>query len=501
MFTKMAFFIAMCLLLYSAPQAMNGRAVSVAFYNGSSWVSSAVQKAPELVTGGQDYYWRGSLCMYTIENNRVARCDTLCKRSQGLAQYPGFSLDGQKVAFYHWGARVSGSTLVGATSSDSIAVVNIDGTGLINLCKLDCHPNRTNALCWPAGDWIYYVMPKYKTGCTDVWNDGQQEIWKVNSITKENQKVCSINLGWPQPPQAHITRFTLSANANRMGLQYEAQGNNPDGTYDNVNGLYCFPPPDGNIKTTGCPALFCGSCNSSISPSGCFIGTYGGGWHEQAILCSDGNGGRPKGDIPGADRPTISQLQSWTGVSFLGIGAEIIRWSANSDKWFNQRIFGWEKNPRIDNSVGANFVDHQAVLCQMSVNASLSPANYDAGQVVIGNCTGQIWVNDPVNNPLGNKYEDVNGQWHVVNGTAIEPVVTNRSAPAFSLHSDARGIAISTPDPATIELLDARGRCVLRRMVAGHTLINESELAPGLYMVRLSRNGSLHSVCIVRSGI
>ena len=456
--------------------AIDGHAVNAAWRNGSAFSQPALTQAPELAwaQNGQAS-WRGALCKYTIQGNHVTRCDTLVKRSQGLAQYPAMSMDGQKVAFFHWGARVSGTQLLGANDPDSVAVVNIDGAGLTNLAPLATHPGDEVALDWPAGDWIYYVQPRWKDAGS-YWNQTQREFWRVNSKTKVNQKICEATLGTPSPDNYYVKRFSLSLDATRMGFATQNQASG------NPVGVWCFPPPNG-VVAGSCFLYGCGSCNASISASGSYIATYGGGWHEQLALCTDGNAGRPKGDIPNADRPTVSQLQSWSGASNLGLGGTIPRWSCNSDKWLNQRIiWEWDGQHHGDNSIACNFVDHQAILCQMSVNEYCTNSQWDAGKVLVANCSGDLFVSGGPTN----SWEDVTGQWHAIAPSKAGGVERHAAAPKPRIRSEISGITISLPARSTVEVINSRGRIVSRQTAGGEFVIRHGVLTPGSYIIHIT---------------
>ena len=471
-----------CLLLGTvALHAMNGKVVSVQFRSGDNIMENGV------VPGGKPPVWIGSLVKYTIVNNAVTRCDTLHGRKNGFAEAPIWSLDGQKVAFYRWGAYDNSGQLGGVNTADYVAYVNADGSGLTNLCQLPVHPQKNLELAWPAGDWIYYEKPTNK----DLWNPTTMEIWRVNFRTKANE------LAYSYPRDAgkdveYIWHFTLSASGNRAGIQIINGANN-------YNSVYSFLAS--NLTVTNSHSLYgCGSCNAAVSASGHFINSFGGnapGYpHPQQNICTDGGGGRPSGDIPNADRPTTQQMIQWSGTTCLrgGVnsnvsdwGSEKIFWSANSDKWCNQRIWDWGDPGKYNHSMASNWVDHQAVLCQM-----------ECGSATRGNTSGQLWVDNPTQNPNGDKIEDIAGNWRrVVPGTdpmtGTSAIIANSQLriDGLRIYAENRSITVSLPQRFSIEIADVQGRIAFMRSAQGKLSIGTDALAPGSYIIHLRAGASI----------
>ena len=117
-------------------------------------------------------------------------------------------------------------------------------------------------------------------------------------------------------------------------------------------------------------------------------------------------------------------LTKWTG-EFVGRGAELIRWSANSDKWVMQKIGnGWDghasDNDNGSNQLLCNFMDSVALNISKNPPPPVpKPNTYPSGYVFQNNDAGDVWVSDPVNNPSGDRYEDVLGRWHTAVDGAI----------------------------------------------------------------------------------
>jgi len=158
----------MALLVICALQspgfAANGFSVSVTARTGAN--------APEYNYGANSGYW-GPIVRFDFQANKVTGQQTIYS---GMAQYPSINVEGTKVAFYRHNASMQNGKLVGSIQDSGwISVMNIDGSGLTNLVRVDksYKPNNSDAAIpvndWPAGDWIYYERPN-KTA----------EIWRVN---------------------------------------------------------------------------------------------------------------------------------------------------------------------------------------------------------------------------------------------------------------------------------------------------------------------------------
>ena len=65
--------------------------------------------------GGNEQTPVGQLARISIVNNAVTRTDTIIKMTTAFCQYPSFSVDGSKIAFFRWPYRVEN----GVTSADA----------------------------------------------------------------------------------------------------------------------------------------------------------------------------------------------------------------------------------------------------------------------------------------------------------------------------------------------------------------------------------------------
>ena len=408
---------------------LNGKAVSVNFrFGGFGFCESGANP------------WRGSIVLYTLQNSKVTRADTIYKKELGYAHYAAFNLAGTKIAFYRFGQAPSATgACVSVNGGKSyISMINPDGTGLTDLCELPALPAGAEIfpLDWPAGDWIYYTRP-HDAAHSYNGNNGSTVIWRVNSVTKANELVCNFtdNGSGIEEKCNSIRRFTLSDDGKFMGLMYVAGGKGgctSDVINNHENNIHPFPPA--NCAIAGTAITGAPGCNIAISPSGKIHGSYFAGAHDQLMLGAIGTG--PGVSLPRGvwiDAPLYNpgcaecimeglagSLTKWTG-EFVGRGAELIRWSANSDKWVMQKIGNGADGHAGDNDNGSNqllcnFVDSVAI--NISKNPP-PPRPYPAGYVFQNNDAGDVWVSDPGNNPNGDRYEDVQGRWHTAVDNAV----------------------------------------------------------------------------------
>jgi len=291
-------------------------------------------------------------------------------------------------------------------------------------------------LDWPTGDWIYYTRP-HDAAHTYNGNNGSTVIWRVNSVTKVNELVCNFtDQGTGVEEMCNsIRRFTLSDDGKYMGCMYVAGGKGgctADVINNHENNIHPFPPA--NCAIVGTSIAGAAGCNIAISPGGKIHGSYFAGAHDKLMLGTIGAGpgvSIPSGVWIAAPLYNLScgtcvmeglagSLTKWTG-EFVGRGAELIRWSANSDKWVMQKIGNGQDGHAGDNDNGSNqllcnFMDSVAI--NISKNAP-PPIPYPAGYVFQNNDAGDLWVSDPANNPNGDRYEDVQGRWHTAVDNAV----------------------------------------------------------------------------------
>jgi len=402
---------------------VNGFAVSTSFdyplYNEIKW--------------NQERYPRGKIVRYDIANGAVTGSKVLF---DGVGQYPAINLSGTRIVFFRWGLQIApgwGSEvgvgeprhLVAGSESNPnyLSVVNKDGSGLTNLIQVSKPGSNAgcgsyeamegNALLdWPSGDWIYYIKPT-----------GTAEVWRVNvNDPSHNEKIMTYTGGTPP-----MRRWALSADAKYSGQQVLCGG-----TSVPHNGACDFP---GNSPSSGIDDP---GCNATVSPSGNFIVHYLYAGHSQALLHKwDHKAGWVNGDVNNPlDASGFSELASWSGQE-CGGWAEVIRFSANSDKWYCREI-GWCGSYNYfmqgGNSWCVNWVDKAAIRTSNNPKPDCN-ADYYAGYGK-SNCAGDLWV---AGGPA-NSYEDVNGQWQYV--APIDPLSTSSAASIKQREHHAAGMSL-----------------------------------------------------------
>ena len=378
----------------STSHATNGFSVSMAYRDGA---------APEAFLRA-GYF--GKLVRFDISNNAVVRCDTLCK---SLGCYPSISFDGARVAFFRSAMSLNAAgSPVGRIDTGWISVVNKDGTNLRDLVKLyagqygyggcfyqDCEGGFVD---WPAGDWIYYERPP-KTG----------EIWRVNVQDPSlNHLVVRYNDDEAQPGNCAclidgkegfwIRRFQLSADARYCGgmIKWSAEGQQIS---------HAFPPPEGYAPYTMPMFGNLSACNLAMSASGKYVSSYNAGCHTSNGIYLFDHSANFLNSGQSAARIELSSIISWIGGRVPGDYGQYMRWASNSDKWYIIHA-RWRCNSNGSNGsnqVLVNWKESRAICPSTNVRIATG-ITYDQD-------AGDFWIDDPVNNPDGNKYEDPNGNW------------------------------------------------------------------------------------------
>jgi len=467
-------------LLVAESLAVKGVAVSVAWrFSDLNW-GAFNPACPE--NNMYDWAERGSVVRFGINGPSVT-CDTIHSRANGFAMYPAFSLDGKRVAFYRFGWRLGKSptsgrdTLLDKNTKPHIAVINIDGTGLRNLCEIAAEPYYENALDWPASDWIYYVRSRTNGART-------MDIWRVNVSSGVNESVCTMGDGW-------FRRFSLNLKADRAAMQFVAV----------TNGALCFPPT--NCNASSCGLGYAGSCNASLTTSGGYIAGYSRSAHDCIELTK----------LPGTVGPEqpywayttcVTDLQAYTnqlkipnlsgGSDLIAGDGEVIRWAVNSDKWVLQQ-YGWSGHADATrygtNQILINWVDKAGVVTSRNPKIPGDPVGGGGGVVYYGNCPGDFWVDGGAAN-LG-KYEDANGAWISVPGyypTQSAMSLEKKNCPLPLTSSvDAQGnlrIRTAPYGHAKIRLIDMRGITVFSFVAENAVSIPAPRMQPGTYLVEVS---------------
>jgi hypothetical protein len=355
-------------------------------------------------------------------------------------------------------------------------VINADGTGLKNLVQVDkpCvadgkyENNEGNCvLDWPCGQWIYYEKPTKTT-----------EIWRINvDDPSRNEKVCTYGV--------NLRRWDLSWDAKWSAYQSPQAG---------YNGPCRFPALTNKTGLT--------ACNASISCSGTFVGHYFGGNHT--LMCvtkfdpATGQRSSENNSNLGAyNEHTVEQIETWISDSlFTGGrgGADVIRWSVNSDKWALRQI-GWcGQAADLDmgsNSVAVNWKEKQAI------NISHTPPppdcrwpyEWETKHHSESADAGDLWIDFGPGNLY--KWEDEQGQLHTI--APIDP--TAIGAPSSPWQGIPRGALSLTPAKAggmmitcsgsgrfSFAVTDARGRELIRASASKSAILDQRVLPAGIYI-------------------
>jgi len=463
----------------------------------------------------------GSIVVYTIVDSRVTHADTIYRRELGLAEYPAFNLSGTKIAFYR-SSTAPAATGTGCTTVNGgisyVSIINADGTGLANLVQLPSTPegsgngNEIIPLDWPAGNWIYYERTHDPA---DIIGGASSsvDIWRVNAATSAAQKVTNFTTsGGGEIKCTYFRRFSLNLKASYMAAQTMTKyGCSADvGAWSGGNSILSFP--------AGQCVGYRNACNISISPSGQVVASYFAGWHDDLQI---GTPDYSKGftcysignDVSSVGLKQVSvqiqrDLVPWTGGEFVGQGAELIRWAVNSDKWVMQEIGMYKDghagyNADGSNQILCNFVDSVAInISKNTVPPHNSPNDAQTapdGTMFWNNCAGDLWVDDAINNPNGNRYEDLKGIWHPGDSTAvIEAARVLSMAIEFRLEAG-RLLCVRLPRQAASEvsLADIRGVSIMRMTACGALRVSLADRAAGAYFVTVRNGGARVTARIV----
>ena len=456
----------------STISAVDGHAVSACWRYCMNNFSPCV---PE-VLGTNSYYWRGKIIRVDIANSAPVKCDTIFN---GLGQYPTLSFDGNKVAFYRYASRIQGNNLVGPSDSSYISVMNADGTNLQDLVGLkgsliQGFADEECSMDWPAGDWIYYYKPPMSTN----------EIWRVN-VRNPGQNELAIKYS-----STYMRRWSMSVDAKYAGGQFKGLscGENIVTTvqFGNVNACNARPT-DGTLP----------GCNLALSAGGGFAAYYIGGCHEDLNIATWNHSTNTLIN----NTKTLNNNTIKAGFrADMATCAEMIRWSANSEKWVLQGT-GWNghaDNMRYGgNQLLVNWKDGVGFPVTRNPKLPLSSTSYEiAGQVYLQNDPGDFWVNGGAAN-LG-KYEDVNGAWISVPGYVPTQTVSglateNGSIPSIVSMNAAGGLRIKVPSDgrAMVRLIDMQGKSVLSIATVGELSIPTATLSPGLYLLSVQCAGRM----------
>jgi hypothetical protein len=495
--TAMALMLGTVLLPIADALAANGYAVTVRWrYDCSGWTSTFVESLDADMCQGLE---RGTLVRFTIQNNKVVKCDTLIPFTTALCQYPAINLDGTKIAFFRWGCVVgkdaSGKdALLNQNLPGKISVVDIDGKNLRDMVDLPFKPCYDEALDWASDGWIYYIKPR--TG-GDAFSRNGNELWKVNPYAAN--PASTNQLVFADPDCGYMRRFSISQDATRMAQQAYPLGGNSCPPCPYVCGTtlaQCFPPKAIN----DCFITSIGSCNAKISPSGLFGGGFGAGWHDWTEIRSL----TPPYNTPVACGPTTStgwrccipSAMRWAGFSFAGGtgGVEQLCFSANSDKWVCEDVMPQDNYKRGKVQFIINWVDTTAICTTPTPDANGNPVR---GTVTHCAFTGDFWVQPPAGTDYA--YEDTLGKWHLlprppyITRVQSGSSLSSSCAEKLKIRTDIAGsIRIELPAGSTyrVSFLDMQGRAALTRIARISLSLAHGSLRAGVYQVRAEKQGA-----------
>jgi len=457
---------------------INGRAISAQWRAGGlNWGAACCDC---------DASFAGSIDLFTIQSGAVTKTDTLYKRELGYAFNPAFNMEATKVAFYraNKGPGSSGTSCAAVNGGkNTISMINIDGTGLMNICDLPTDIPRESGLDWPAGEWIYYVYPnavRYSTDPKPMTDNN--EIWKVNYRTHENVKVCKFqSQGKDEPNCTFFRRFSLNLTATYMGVQGIQKYNCTDPSWF-CNNSVPFPG-NCNINAGG------GGCNLAISASGNYAVRWNG---DHTLNIFDKNSWAPAG-IP--NPPGQLYIRDFAINGSVGADAEVMRWAVNSDKWFLDQV-GWYGHAsgifQGSEQVALNWVEKVGIRISNNGKKPLDTNPAGGGVIYTGNEPGDLWIDGGA--AAVGKYEDASGNWQPVPGyvpteNAYVPVLCSTSR-QLSVSADGLGnvrIDLPRPDRATVRIVDTKGRAVVSGPASNGMTLLAGTLKPGIYIAEVTQ--------------
>jgi hypothetical protein len=399
-------------LACSSAFAINGYGVYTLWHD--PFVAESPWNPPSYMGTGPNY---GPIIGVTIANNTVVKRDTLFP---GVGECPSLSFDGKRAAFFRWSVQLTrdnaGYHLVSGIQNGPhyISVIDIQTKTVTNIIQCDkpCGTvkDADAFLDWPAGDWIYYEKP------TET-----RQFYRINVKDPSRNELLCTDAG------DQIRRWNLSSDAKYCGMQS-----------NNLGGACKFPFVNNSVAQSDPSGA--AACNHCVSTMGNFFGHYFAGNHEWMCIERYDHIGPPGSctvGSPTAPQPfdnwethQISDLQKWgaTNLTTAGGGAEVLKWSVNSEKWAMRMIgaCGQAFDPNVENCVAVNWVDSQAInLSQIppppycGADASKNPKPTHCADV------GDLWVDFGPGNE--HKWEDETGALHIL--PPIDPI---GYSPAFT---------------------------------------------------------------------
>lgn len=426
-------------LACSSVLAINGYGVYCLWH--SPFVAESPWNAPSYMGLGPNY---GPIIGVTITNNQVVKRDTLFP---GVGECPSLSFDGKRVAFFRWSVQLTRDAAgyhaaAGTTSGPHyISFLDIQTKTITNLIQCDkpCGTvkDADAFMDWPVGDWIYYEKP------TET-----RQFYRINVKDPSRNELICTDAG------DQIRRWNLSSDAKYCGMQS-----------NNLGGACKFPFVNNSVAQSDPSGA--AACNHCVSTMGNFFGHYFAGNHEWMCIERYDHIGPPGSctvGSPTAPQPfdnwethQISDLQKWgaTNLTTTGGGAEVLKWSVNSEKWALRMIgaCGQAFDPNVANCVAVNWVDSQAInLSQLpppqycGADASKNPPAQTCADV------GDLWVDLGPGNE--HAWEDETGRLHI-----LPPINPIGYTPAFtSINVTCPAVANGTYQPAFVNAVAVPGQ-------------------------------------------
>jgi hypothetical protein len=432
----------------------------------------------------------GDIIRYDIKNSDVVAVRKLIDGGGGSnaanrGAFPALDFSGKRIAFYHFTA-----------GGKYVSVMNADGTGLRDLARI---PDGTGYNAWGyldwnrqgGSEWIYYIL-----GGDEFGNEGNKHLWRVNVDNPQlNAEVVKF--------QYYVWQWGMSADASRMILRICCDAGMP-------GEMFKYILPGAGAITSSTKIDYGAGCGVALSPSGQWLMYLSGGSHTYMVIRNWDKVGIDDPQIPFTAHPQINSwavnssafkthcawYESTNGIDIsLGFGMDCNRWSSNSDKWLCLHM-GWlesESGSGRDGICGANQVvaNWQD---SIAVNVSKNPrACADNGQFA-PTCDKNSPASEFRRNDAGDfivtaPVTDVNQDLRQYLTNAVDHQMTGRFAGGAIDWRVARGtmeIILDGKGQHTVTIADAAGRPVRTR--SGRTAISIpcGDLAPGVYMVRLS---------------
>jgi len=397
---------------------------------------------------------------------------------------PVINVRGTKIAFFRWEARLANGVLVDAAKPRHISVMDIDGLNMRDLVTINApFVDQRFFLDWAQDNWIYYSRPFTK------WPNDTCVIYRVRADdSTTRQRVFSY--GQNSPTFLTFFRWDISASGKRSTINLVT-------TKGYSNTCTDFPPG----HTPALPTAFGGyyadvcCCNIACSPSGSLLGSFIDGGHGSVWWRR-----WSASDVRVVSQETgvsLATMSSWAGQDVLnggsGGGMALLRWSANSDKWYCVTAAGGCRDATCGgNQVLVNHLDKKAI---MTTHYPSVPQSFTSSAIVTFANAGDFWVKGPAGTDL--KIEDTLGNWITIDG--LDVLAENRPAagrnrqtsPVARLFlAEAGKLAVRMADdgPCRIELFNAHGQRVFAVLSKTNmAVLPRQAVARGITLMRMMR--------------